>query len=96
MSSKRAFCVLGGAIALFSMAVLPGWALAAADDLPRYDLLVGRVLSYSDESTSKNADGSGGLKHRTNVRATVVAANVDGSRRVVIRRAFTTGVFRVA
>ncbi|MDB5288840.1 MAG: thiol-disulfide isomerase-like thioredoxin [Phycisphaerales bacterium] len=75
--------------ALLSLVLLPVRFLAAADDLPRYDLPVGRSLLYSSEGKSKNADGTPGDSTRSTVRATVVAVNADGSRRVIVRSAFT-------
>jgi thiol-disulfide isomerase/thioredoxin len=83
--------VLARTFGLFSIVVLTGRARAAAEDLPRYDLPVGRTLSYSLESKAKKDDGTDGARTRTAVRATVVAANADGLRRVIVRSAFTYG-----
>lgn len=78
---------------LLSVILLPVRAPAAAAEQgpPRYDLPVGRVLTYSQASTSKRPDGTAGTDTRSAVRATVVAANPDGLRRVVIRSALTYG-----
>jgi thiol-disulfide isomerase/thioredoxin len=64
---------------------------AGAEDLPRYDLRVGRVLSYSYESEAKKEDGTAANGTRSDTRATVLAANADGSRRVVVRSAHRFG-----
>src|SRR5688572_6624191 len=88
MSVTRPFRALTAAVAIVSALLLPG--LARADnDLPRYDLAVGRRLSYSSESQSKQADGGAGSDTRARGIATVVAPNADGSRRVVLRNAYT-------
>jgi thiol-disulfide isomerase/thioredoxin len=89
MPAIRPFRALAATLALLALVLLPGRSSAAADDLPRYDLPVGRSLSYSYESKSKNADGTPAYSSRMTVRATVVAANADGSRRVVLRSAST-------
>ena len=79
-------------VALFSLLPLILTAPAAAEeDLPRYDLRVGRVLSYSYESEAKKEDGTATNGTRSDTRATVVAANADGSRRVVVRSAHRFG-----
>jgi thiol-disulfide isomerase/thioredoxin len=83
--------------ALAALATLLSTSLAAASEkLPRYDLPVGRTLSYTNESRSSrtNADGAGGGTSDTSrgtVYAMVVAANPDGSRRVILRTAFSSG-----
>jgi thiol-disulfide isomerase/thioredoxin len=87
MPAIRPFRALAAMFALLSTVLLPGRSSAAAGDLPRYDLPVGRMLSYSYESNSKNADGSPGYGGRQTDLAIVVAANADGSRRVVLRHA---------
>lgn len=91
MPATFPFRALAATFGLFSFVLLPGQSPAAADELPRYHLPVGRTLSYTHESKSKRDDGSAGAQTRATVRATVVAANADGSARVVLRRAFTYG-----
>ena len=64
---------------------------AAADGLPRYEVPVGRVLTYAFVSTAEGAGPADPPAARGTVRAMVLAANADGSRRVVVRRAHTAG-----
>src|SRR5688572_8706048 len=88
MLNVRAFRGVAGLLAAtLALAILPCRG-ATAGDIPRYDLPVGRVLSYSTESKSKKADGTSGADNRSTMRATVVAANPDGSRRVIFRSAY--------
>jgi thiol-disulfide isomerase/thioredoxin len=60
-----------------------------AENLPRYDLRVGRVLSYSQQATGTKPDGGQSVSSRVSTRATVLRANADGSLRVVLRSSFS-------
>jgi thiol-disulfide isomerase/thioredoxin len=73
--------------ALMTLILLCGHALAA--ELPRYSLPLGRKLTYSMSSESKNKDGEGGMSSKGTCQLTVVRENPDGSRRVIIRTAYT-------
>lgn len=93
MSTGRSLHRITTTFALLGFALLPTLARAATTptDLPRYDLRVGRTLSYSSSSSSKEADGKPGSESHSTLRVTVVAANADGSRRVILRSASTYG-----
>ena len=54
-----------------------------AGDVPRYKLPVGRVLSYSMESQSKDAKGKRGHDTAGTLKLTVIGQNADGSSRIV-------------
>jgi thiol-disulfide isomerase/thioredoxin len=62
-------------------------SLAAAAELPRYSLPVGRKLIYTTSSASKATAGESGMSTKSSIRVTVVRENPDGSRRVIIRSA---------
>ena len=83
------------AIAVLAMALSSARAPAAAGPdgggLPRYDLPVGRVLTYSLVTTTDRAGVADEPQPRGTLRAIVVAANADGSRRVILRSAHTLG-----
>lgn len=90
---SRTSVVVVAAVVVFTLlpaSLAPG-PVAAGDGPPRYDLPVGRVLTYAQQSHSKRLDGTPGDGTRATTRATVVAANPDGSRRVIVRAATTYG-----
>src|SRR4051794_21671806 len=69
------------ALAFFSFA-----ASTRAADPPRYQLPVGRVLSYTGQGTSKENNASTPAStSKSTYRFTVIATNPDGSARVVAR-----------
>src|SRR5688572_21432652 len=80
-ASKRFYSIL------ITLMVICGHALAA--ELPRYSLPLGRKLTYSMSSESKNKDGNGGMSTKGTCQLTVVRENADGSRRVIIRTAYS-------
>ncbi|HEY7118808.1 MAG TPA: hypothetical protein VH475_19625, partial [Tepidisphaeraceae bacterium] len=63
--------------------------VCAADDLPRYQLPVGRVLHYSAQGSSKENNGAPGSRSRSTWQLTVVDNNSDGSARVIARSGMT-------
>jgi thiol-disulfide isomerase/thioredoxin len=73
------------------LVLLPLLTLAAADappaDVPQYSLPVGRKLSYSLTSESKDQDGKNGMSSKGTWQILVLRENPDGSRRLVIRSA---------
>src|SRR3954467_568991 len=59
----------------------PLWA--AEDSLPRYQLPVGRRLTYSS-SSHETRNGAGTSSNGGRMTLTVVRENADGSRRIVL------------
>src|SRR5829696_7309045 len=70
MRMIRPFRTSAARLAVLTLTLLPA-AAAANDDLPRYDLPVGRVLSYSHQSEAKKEDGAEADGTRSDLRATV-------------------------
>src|SRR6478609_7386080 len=92
MSSPHVFCarVLATPVLILS-ALLPSLGKAATDESPRYKLPVGRVLTYTSESQSKDENGVKKRDGSATFRVTVVAQNADGSSRVIVEQSSKYG-----
>lgn len=76
--------------ALAALLCCPLGLLAAEEQaLPRYDLPVGRKLTYSTSGETKDAGGTSTDRVKGTFTVTVLRENPDGSRRVALRSAST-------